>query len=164
MGRCTYYTIGFGMTESEARKDAINSDKEENGHQDGYTGGISSSTYENDKVKCLVKPKPAKTCTVDKPVQKGAKKWETVYKIAPKWGFSGVYETRKNVSVKTNQGDAIKKAKAMALEFNEEFEITITKELVGSDPSFPIGSNKIASISPKKSTTGKWRFTGTARC
>jgi len=157
MGRCDYSQVGHGMTEQEARKDAHNDAAEEFGHHDGYGGGMNSSTHENDRSKCLVKPLQAKTCKVEKDVQKGARKWETVFKIEPKWGFSdGNYNPRHHAEVKTTQGDAIKKAKSMALEFNREFTIDIEKRIAN-------GSSRIASVSPKKSRQGKWLFMGTAR-
>ena len=81
MGRCDYYIIGLGMTEAEARQDAMNTAEREYGHQEGYSGQINSSTGEDDRSRCLVKPKPAKTCNVEKYVQVGARKWETVFKI-----------------------------------------------------------------------------------
>jgi len=160
MGSCNYSAIGHGMTESEAHQDAVRKDRDEHGHEEGYNGGISSSRHEDDKSKCLVKPMRSKTCKVEKQVQKGARKWETVFVIEPKhkWGFSnGNYNPRKHVAVNTTQGDAIKKSKAMALEFGEEFSITIEKRLSSGD-------SRIASVAPKKSQIGKWQFTGTARC
>lgn len=161
MGRCNYYAIGYGMTEREALANAREMDLAESGHQDGYNGGIASSTGENDKSKCLVKPKKPKSCKVDKVVQKGARKWETVFRIEPKWGFSrrssgeNLLDLR-SAEVKTTQGDAIKKAKEMALEFNQEFSVSIEKRLVDSDCC-------IATVTPNKSQMGKWEFTGIAR-
>tara|TARA_R110000824_G_scaffold201667_1_gene385728 strand:- start:4105 stop:4587 length:483 start_codon:yes stop_codon:yes gene_type:complete len=160
MGHQNYSIVGHGMSEHEARQDAIREDRDENGHQEGYNGGISSSDSTCDKFKVLTKPIVAKRCTVEKAIRKttGARKWDTVFVIEPQWGFSeGNYNHRKHAVVKTTQGDAITKAKAMALEFNCEFAITIEKRLIGGD-------SNIASVKPKKATMGKYLFTGSARC
>ena len=158
MGRCDYSIVGAGMTEQEAHRDAVRKDRDEHGHEEGYNGGISSSTHEDDKSKCIQKPVRSKTCNVAKKVQQGARKWETVFVIAPCWGFSdNNYNPNKHITVNTTQGDALKKAKAMALEFGEEFSIDIEKRLSS-------GTSRIATIAPKKSQIGKWQFTGTARC
>jgi len=149
------------MTESEAHQDAVRKDRDEHGHEEGYNGGIASSTHEDDKSKCIQKPVRSKTCNVAKKVQQGTRKWETVFVIAPSWGFSddnyNPRNPRKNATVNTTQGDAIKKAKAMALEFGEEFSIDIEKRLAS-------GTTRIASVAPKKSQIGKWQFTGISRC
>jgi len=152
MGRCNYSIIGYGMTESEAYNYALDSDRAENGHQDGYNGGISSSTHEDDKSKCLVKPKPAKRCKVEKKVQKGARKWETVYSFVVANDYCRSFESVSNCT----QGEAIKRAKALALKNNCSVEIRIEKVLVDRD-------NKIAVVAPSKVVMGKWLFTGTAR-
>jgi len=156
MGREHYSRVGYGFTEHEARQNAIAEATAENGNQEGYSGDINCDTGEDSQSKCLEKPVQAKTCIVDKTVQKGARKWETVFVISPIWGFSGHYNPRKHAEVKTTQGDAIKKAKAMAIEFGEEFGIEIEKRLIGS-------KSRIATVKPKKSKKGKWLFTGMAR-
>jgi hypothetical protein len=157
MGRCDYSQMGYGMTEQEARRNANAEARDEHGHEDGYSGGMNSSTHEDDRSKCIVKPLPAKSCKVEKDVRKGARKWVTVFKIEPKWGFSdGNYNSRHHAEITTTQGDAIAKAKSMALEFNKEFTIDIDKRLEN-------GSSRIASVAPKKSRQGKWLFTGTAK-
>jgi hypothetical protein len=153
MGRCDYSQVGYGMTQSEAHRDALESDRNENGHQDGYSGGMSSSTDENDKVKCLVKPKQAKKCTVTKIKQEGTRKWETVYVCSPYRSYGT--ERCDIIHVKTTQADAIKKAKELALKHNVNYVINIEKHLKGE--------SKIATVAPAQSTQGKWLFTGTAR-
>lgn len=148
MGRCNYSAYGFGMTEQEARRDAINTDRTENGHQEGYTGTIGSSTEET-LCKCITQPKPAKKCKVDKTVHQGARKWETRYIIASTIGdcYCGYGKT---------QGEAIKKAKEMALKTGYGYNINLEKVIVN-------GSNRIAAVYPKESTMGKWLFQGMAR-
>jgi len=55
------------------------------------------------------------------------------------------------------QGDAMKKAKAIALEKNIDVVVEITKVLSS-------GISRIATVKPNNSTMGKWRFSGEARC
>lgn len=154
MGRCDYSQIGYGFTEAEARRDAIDEAREYHGHEEGYSGGMNCSTHENDKSKCLEKPVVSKRCSVEKKVQKGARKWETVFVIEPVWGDG--FRNRK-VLRNSTQAKAIAEAKRMALDTQKEYKITIDKELV-------TGSMEIATVKPKKSQKGKWLFTGTARC
>jgi len=152
MGTQSYSAVGRGMTQAEARQNAVEQDRAENGHQEGYTGTIGSSRSDStEKVVCIKQPKKAKRCNVEKVVQKGARKWETVY-VLDAWPSS-----IRNV-VRGSQGDAIKKAKALALETGRSIRIDIEKRLVST-----VG-NKIAVVHPKKSEMGEWRFSGDARC
>jgi hypothetical protein len=100
MGRQNYSQIGYGYTVEQARRDARLEAENEYGHQDGYSGAMNCATSENTP-KCLEQPKLSKTCKVDKPIQKGSKKWETVFVIED---IMGNY---KGLS-KGTQGDAIK--------------------------------------------------------
>lgn len=154
MGRCDYSQIGYGMTEQEARRNAIEEARIEHGDEEGYSGAMNCSTGEDDRVKCLEKPVTSKKCSVEKKVQKGARKWETVFVIEPAWGddFRG-----RKVLRNSTQGKALAEAKKMALEKQTEFIVRIDKQLIA-------GSSEIARIKPKKSQRGKWLFTGTARC
>lgn len=152
MGRCNYSAVGYGMTEEEARRYALDSDREFNGHQEGYSGSMCSSTHEDDKSKCLVKPVPAKRCKVEKQVQKGTRKWETVYSFVVANNYSRSFSPLSN----STQGDAIKEAKRLSLKHNCQVEVRMEKLLVGRE-------NKIAIIQPSKVIVGKWLFTGTAR-
>ena len=152
MGRCNWSQIGWGINEREARKNALEEDRAENGHREGYSGSMSSSVYEN-TARCLEKPKVAKTCKIDKSVQTGARKWETVFVIEPQWSETGLgSETMRNGT----QGAAIKRAKELALRNQREYTVRIDKRLVA-------GSNLIAAVAPKKSKRGKWLFSGEAR-
>ena len=157
MGRENYSAIGIGMTQQEAWDYAIRFDRTENGHQEGYTGTIGSATGEEDKAVCLIEPKPAKKCIVEKTEHKGARKWETVFVISPRFDDPERFEQYKYVEVKTTQGDAINKAKEMALRFGETFKINIEKHLIGQ-------VSRIAIVTPKAAVMGKWKFTGLARC
>lgn len=149
MGRCDFSNVGYGMTEAEAKRDAQESAREENGHCDGYSGDINSATSRI-KSECLRKPVPAKRCTVDKTTQKGTRKWVTKYVVVG-GGFHGDDITSKNT-----QTEATKYAKEYAIKHSARVSIEIRKVLEGGD-------TRIATISPNKSTTGKWRFSGEAR-
>jgi len=155
MGRQDFSCVGVGMTEAEAKEYARKEARDYSGHQEGYSGDINSATECHSKM--ISAPKFAKSCKVEKAVQKGARQWETVFVIEPIWGFSEGYNNKERAEVKTTQGDAIKKAKEMSLKFNKTFSVHIEKRLV-------TGDNKIAEITPKNSTAGKWKFWGLARC
>jgi hypothetical protein len=153
MGRQSYSQIGYGFTVEEARRDAIADAEQEYGHQEGYSGAMNCSTDENPP-KCLEKPIVSKRCTVEKTVQKGARKWETVFIIEPAWG--GQFRDKK-VLRNSTQGKALAEAKRLALENQQEYTVRIDKQLV-------TGSSEIARIKPKASKRGRWLFTGDARC
>jgi len=154
MGRERYHQIGRGFTVEEARRSAIEEARDYHGHEEGYSGGMNCATGEEDKVKCLKKPKLAKSCTVEKAVQKGARKWETVFVIEPCWAMS---INKGRVVCKGTQGEALKQAKLLSLENQQEYTVRIDKQLV-------TGSTEIARVKPKKSERGEWEFTGLARC
>jgi hypothetical protein len=152
MGRCGFSQIGYGFTEQEAKRNAIEDAEAEYGHQEGYSGAMNCAT-DYTKIKCIQKPKIAKSCKVEKAVQKGARKWETVYVIEDAWG-----EFRPSkVLANCTQAEAIKQAKKLALEKQREMIVTIDKRLIS-------GKDEVARIKPKKSERGKWLFEGEARC
>jgi hypothetical protein len=155
MGRENYSQRGYGYTESEARKNAYESARDEYGHQEGYSGAMNCSDGSRDKVKCIKKPKIAKSCKVERVVQKGARKWETVFVVAPQWmrDDRGDTEVLKN----STQAKALKRAKVLALKNHIEYQVRIEKCLVS-------GNAKIATVEPKKSERGEWLFTGLAMC
>ena len=153
MGRCDFSCVGYGMTEREALRDAKDSAMEENGHHEGYSGDINSATSRIKSV-CLVKPVPAKRCTVDKTKQEGTRKWKTVYVVCE----AGFHSRHGNeVASRDTQGEALKFAKDYALKHNTTVTIDIQKVLDN-------GSTRVARITPNKATMGKWRFSGDARC
>jgi hypothetical protein len=146
MGRCDYHAVGHGFTEQEAYRDAVQSDRTMNGHQEGYSGSIGSSTHEDDHSKCIKKPVVSKRATVEKKPFIGTRKWETTFVITG---------DRTGRTAKT-QGEAIKIAKELAIQKQETITIDIEKRLVN-------GSSRIAVVSPKKSIIGEWKFWGVAR-
>jgi hypothetical protein len=157
MGRCRYSQVGYGATEHEAYHDALRRDREYHGHQEGYSGGMNSSTHEEDTVKCIEKPKISKRCTVTKETQKGARKWKTFFVIEPYAfrGDNGDWNLREERSDLT-QAQAIKRAKELAIKHQREFHVMIEKHVVN-------GSSEIATVKPKVPKQGKWLFTGIAR-
>jgi len=151
MGKCDYSQIGYGFTEREARRDAIEAATEEYGHHDGYSGQMNSAISE--KSKCILQPKRSKTCKVEKVPQKGARKWETIFIVEPVWASTG----GKTVILKNStQAKALTKGKELVLEHHCEYKITIDKMIVQ-------GNAEVARITPKKSQKGKWEFTGEAK-
>src|SRR5690606_28202883 len=104
MGRCTYSAIGYGMTVTDARRDAIERARQEHG-DDPYSGTIAASVSE-EKVECLVRPVPPKRCKVEREPRKGALKWETRY-VADTLG----YERGQRVASEKTMGACIKKAR-----------------------------------------------------
>ena len=157
MGRCSYSVYGYGFTEDEARRDALQRDREENGHQEGYSGSMCSSTNENDRSKCVKKPKIAKRAKVKKNAQNGSRKWATVHVLSPIGleDHSDAWRLEKVLRCHT-QGQAIAEAKKLAIKHQRNFRIMIEKRLVNC-------SNEIATIEVPKAEQGQWLFTGTAR-
>jgi len=153
MGRQDYSQVGYGFTEAEARRNAIEEARDEYGDQEGYSGAMNCATGERDKSKCLEKPILSKSCSVEKKVQKGARKWETVFIIEPSWGDN----FRRKILKNSTQAKAMAEAKRLALETQQEYVVRIDKQLIQ-------GNAEIARIKPKKSKRGKWLFTGWARC
>jgi len=152
MGRTNFCRTGYGMTEQEAYQNALDQARSESGHQDGYSGDMNSACDGDMKTVCIRKPKIAKRCKVEKTVQKGTRKWQTVYVIEARFRRNDTYEV-----IKTSQADAMKKAKELALKTGDAMEVTIDKQLVDNTP-------RIAIVSPNNSQQGAWRFSGTARC
>lgn len=152
MGRQSYYTEGTGMTVQEARRNAVQSDLELHGHEEGYSGGIGSSTDEDDRASCLVQPVQPKKALVIRAPRGCPLKWETRYvaeTVDPQNG-------RPVVSEKT-MGACIAKAREYCRIHNVRLELRIEKVAVK-------GSTHFGEVSPQKGTLGRWAFTGTARC
>jgi len=152
MGRQQYSQVGTGFTEAEAKQNANQEALEEYGHEQGYSGAMNSAT--TCRSKCLKKPKLAKTCKVEKTVQKGARKWETVFIIEPRWESRG---GGSDLLRNSTQGKALIRAKELALRNQTEYRVRMEKQLSQ-------GSGDIAIVTPKKSERGKWEFSGEARC
>jgi hypothetical protein len=139
------------MSEREARCASCDEALEMNGHQEGYSGDINSSRTENSK--CLIKPKAPKGATVEHFNNGVTRKWETLFIINEKHGYTHGEE----MGSANTKGDAIKKAKELAVKHNCTMAITIEKRLVGR-------GREIADVKPKKSVMGKWKFWGVAAC
>ena len=81
MGRQNFNVTAKGRTMDETQRNAIADAEAEYGHQEGYSGAINCATDLH--WECIKKPILSKRCKVDKSVQKGVRKWETVYVIGP---------------------------------------------------------------------------------
>jgi hypothetical protein len=150
MGRRSYSVEGSGMTVEEARRNALESDREERGHQDGYSGGFAASTGDSDRVECLVAPVAAKRATFTRSEKRGPIKWETRY-VANDY-FSG-----KRVVSERTQGACVKLAQEYSAKHNVILVIEVEK-IVAS------GSQHLGKVCPGRSVVGRWRFSGEARC
>ena len=151
MGKTTYSIIGFGMTVDEAERDALARDREQNGTQDGYSGGFNSSTREDDHVVCLVKPVPAKAGKVVREPRVSPLKWETRY-VARLHHFDGDTTV---VSEKT-MGKCIAAAKAWATRNIGTLYLEVEKIAVQ-------GNVRFGCVHSAGGTRGQWRFFGEAR-
>lgn len=153
MGRTDYRVRAQGMTEADALRNAVEADRAENGHGDGYTGTIGSRTTYN--AKCVKQPKPAKKCTVEKK-PKVKIKWKKAFVVQPafgdpsQWGYQQVDDTPET------KGEAIKRAKEMALKFGKAYKIKIDMQPDKADTT-------LAVVTPLKSEQGVWEFWGEAR-
>ena len=153
MGHQSFSCYGIGYTEQEAKQNALEADRHENGHQEGYSGTIGSATESFSK--CIVQPKPPKKCKVERQPS-GTRKWETRYIPVPsRWsGEARGIPEGKNWS---KQGEALKEAKELALKYGEAFEVEIRKVLTQ-------GVQRPLKVIPEAGQQGKWRFWGEARC
>jgi hypothetical protein len=145
MGTVNYTAYGNGMTEREALDDALAQDRDENGHQDGYSGSIGSRRTMSSQ--CVKQPKPAKKCQIIKEQNKPT--FKKVIAIRPINGLN-VYDT----SSKT-KGEAIKKAKEMALKYGCAFHVATEMQA--------IGHTLLATVAPVKGEMGRWKFWGDAK-
>ena len=151
MGRQNYSVIGHGMNYAEALRNARAEDISEHGHEEGYNGSINSDDG-GMQSKCLKEPKIAKKCTVESQPHKGTRKWITVYQVEPRWERNNA----PSETVKTSQGDALKKAKELSLKHNAVYVVTIAKVLESGTP-------RIAIVTPTESEMGQWKFWGQGR-
>ena len=154
MGRTDYRVRASGMTEQQALSSALERDRNENGHQDGYSGTIGSRTTFNSK--CIKQPKLPKRCKVEKQ-PKVKIKWETRFICEPRWASRGDVIDR---SSKT-KGEAIKKAKELALKHNCEY--CIRQEKVAINPIGGMANTTLAVVTPEKGEMGVWEFWGECR-
>lgn len=147
MGTVNYVAYGHGMTEREALNDAIAQDRIENGHQDGYSGSIGSRRTLNSQ--CVKQPKPAKKCTVVK--QQNKPKFKKVLAIR---AVNGMMQHISDTSCKT-KGQAVKKAKEMALKYGCAFYVETEMQAQGL--------TLFATVTPVKGEMGRWKFWGDAK-
>lgn len=140
------------MTVQEARRNAVESDLELRGHEEGYSGGIGSSTGEDDRVSCMVQPVLPKKALVTRAPKGCPLKWETRYVAET----SNSLDSRPVVSERT-MGACIAKAREYSRIHNVRLELRIEKVAVK-------GNTRFGDVAPQKGTLGRWAFTGTARC
>lgn len=181
MGRESFYNKLESTSIDKAYRTACANMKDENGHQEGYSGDInacggyyvdktnhfkSSGLNINDYIskhesnECIgICIKEAKTNTnkiqsvVKHEVFKGTRKWELTYVVETKWGDN-------QIGSKDNKGDAVKIARAHTEKTQEATVIRIERKLVGSN-------SRVATIEYKGSTNeaqGTYIFFGLARC
>jgi len=145
MGKVSFKCIGYGMTESEALKNAKDEARELNGYQDGYSGDINSADEIHSK--CIRKPKEGKIKTIMYS-QKGPRKWVTRYIVESNM-HSDIYSK--------TQTEAIKVAKEMTKKRGVRHRVAIEKVLES-------GSDTVARIYHLGGEQGVWQFWGDARC
>ena len=151
------------------------------GHQEGYSGDFNTCEFAKDVTSMLetkgeralddyitencnkrdawgycIEPPVSNNnkvkSQVDVTPQKGARKWETIYKAVTSWEGTEVARDK-------SQTNCIKKARAyVEKNFNTQIKIIIAKELVS-------GNTQCASVTYKKSTSeklGTYKFVGWA--
>ena len=143
---------GQGWTEKEALDDAMNDDQDEYGHGEGYGGGYGSMR-EIEKTKMVRKPKRAKRVKVEKKtVRKGPVKKQFV--LSKIWGFSEkrspIDGDRRLGKGYNTQGEALKMAKELALEYGVAIRIDLQ--------AFCVGDTHLADVQPEGGQKGIWRF------
>lgn len=182
MGAVIIESYSKGKSISEAWNDLYESAEDYSGHQSGYSGDFNSCRFTKDLTNrlkyiskeeldeyieenvpkgeawgyCVTEPKTNNNkikSAVHNIVQKGARKWETVYEAMDSYG---------NVVVSApTQTECIKKARAYVEKNNtKKLEIIISKRLSS-------GNHQCAIVEYKKSTNeapGKYKFIALARC
>ena len=142
---------GEGWTEKEALNDAMKDDEDEYGHGEGYGGGFGS-VREIEKTKMVRKPKPAKRVKIEKAtVRKGPVKKQFV--LSKKWGWDRrqpIDADRRLGQGYDTQGEALKAAKDLALEYGNEISIDLK--------AFCVGDTHLADVSPIGGQRGLWKF------
>lgn len=152
MGRQDYSVRAQGMNEGEALRNALDADRIENGHQEGYSGTIGSRTTLNST--CLKPPKPPKKCKVEK-LPKLKVKWETRFAVEP-------YGNSTHIAHEKTKGEAIKKAKELAIRYNCEYGVRMIKQPIIQFGG--VADTLVARVTPEKAELGIWKFWGEARC
>jgi hypothetical protein len=144
---------GEGWTEKEALADAMKDDQDEYGHGEGYGGGFGSMR-EIEKTKIVRKPKRAKRVKVEKStVRKGPVKKQFV--LSKKWGWSSdrqqpIDNDRRLSKGYDTQGEALKMARELALEYGVAISIDLK--------AFCVGDTHLAEVMPMGGQKGIWEF------
>lgn len=183
MGAELVYRQARGKNINDAFERACKEDSDYYGHQEGYSGGLHTCELHKD-VTSLLKTKGmnelndyiADNCNkrdawgycIEQPIenknkvksqvdvtpQKGARKWETIYKAVTSW-------EGKEVARDKSQTACIKKARVyVEANPNSSIKVIITKELIE-------GNAQCATVTYKKSTNeklGLYQFVGWAAC
>jgi len=183
MGAELIYRTARGKNIQDAFKRACQEDEDYYGHQEGYSGGIHTcdltkdvtsmtKTKNSDEIEhyiaenaskreawgyCLQEPVTNKNkvkSQVDVTPQKGARKWETVYKAVTTWD-------QREVARDKSQTVCIKKARAY-VEANPDvsLKVIIAKQLTE-------GNSQCATVTYKKATNeklGLYKFIAWAAC
>lgn len=150
-GTTTRTIRGQGWTEQEALKDAMKSDEEEYGHGEGYGGGFGSMRQVN-RSKMVRAPQKAKRAVLERyPVRKGPV--EKRYIIEKQWSRDDNGPLDRDSRMKTRyetQGEVLKAAKALSMEYGTELIITLA--------AFCTGDTRLAIVKPGKQQIGEWIF------
>jgi len=97
-------------------------------------------TYEKILIRKPILPKIAK---VERYKQVGQRKWNTVYNVKD--------EEAKILFTSEKQGEAIERAKELAIKNIKTYYVNIGKALFNADPC-------VAMVTPGKHRPGKWKF------
>lgn len=153
MGRTNFSITASGMTVEEARRNAHAADREENGHQDGYSGSFGSAVG-SVTVVCVKAPIPAKKAKVKRLPQTGARKWVTKYVAEPRWMRDR--DVCGRLPEANTLGECIKLARDFSQRHNISMVVEVTKRLQA-------GNARCAEIEPVSGVAGSWKFSGEAR-
>jgi hypothetical protein len=143
---------GRGWTEQEAFDNAMKDDQDEYGHGEGYGGGFGSMR-DVEKTKMVRKPVRAKRVKVKKAtVRKGpVKKAYVISKGFPANMHRGPADGDRRLSKRYDtQGEALKAAKGLAIEYGISVSIDLQ--------AFCVGDTHLADVEPMGSEMGVWRF------
>jgi hypothetical protein len=142
---------GSGWTEKEALDEALRADESEYGHGEGYGGG-RGSLREVLRSKMVKEPRKATRVKVEKAtVRKGPV--EKKFVIEKRWGLdrqAPIDNDRRMMARYDNQGDVLRAAKELVLEYGTEVVITLK--------AFCVGDTRLAVLTPEGSQRGEWMF------
>jgi S-methylmethionine-dependent homocysteine/selenocysteine methylase len=180
MGASWFQQVGYGKTLDNAYKIACEEAEDEYGHQEGYNGTISTTTYAKDitqeyhrskldleqfvrsKMEMLNKRDCCAICLQEPVGNKNKTKSQVEHIVTPgtkKWVLK--YTVRHGdhfIGSWNTKGDAVKDARR----YTENNQVATTIEM---EKVLDKGSNRVAIIKYKKAPTerpGKWMFFGWA--